>query len=93
VVNLNGYTEIGNNTTASNDNGIMGDVSVEVKLNKKGTLRAKGFNRTNNDNLTERRADTQGIGIFFSQSFDKLADLVRRKKKKDKNKDHKDGGS
>ena len=84
VLNVNGYTEIGNNTTAANDNGIMGDVSVEVKLNKKGTLRAKGFNRTNNDNISERKSDTQGIGIFYSQSFDKLADLLRSKKKKKK---------
>lgn len=82
VLNLNGYTEIGSNTTTENDNGIMGDVSVEVKLNKKGTLRAKGFNRTNNDNIIERKSDTQGIGIFFSQSFDKLADLVRSRRKR-----------
>ena len=65
------------------DNGFMGDVIIEVKLNKKGTLRARGFSRSNADNLT-KKSDTQGIGLSFSQSFNTLADLFRGNKKREK---------
>ena len=67
-------------TTGQNDaNKIVGDVEVEVKLNKKGSLKTKVFNRTNR--ATEINYDqtmyTQGIGILYRKEFDTFGELFR----------------
>ncbi len=88
IVNVNSTSQIRNSQNQNpnqqtTDNGFMGDVIIEVKLNKKGTLRARGFSRSNADNLT-KKSDTQGSGLSFSQSFNTLADLFRGNKKREK---------
>ena len=86
VVNVNGYSQVktANSTTTTDNSSLGGDVNIEVKLNKKGTLRAKGFTRTNNDNLNyEKKGDTQGVGLSYSQNFNSFGDLfVGNKRKK-----------
>jgi hypothetical protein len=82
LLNVNGYTEFGNNTdvqTKTQSNDFAGDVSVEVKINKQGTFRAKGFSRSNTDPLAENQGNTQGIGLFFTREFNDLHDLLRKK--------------
>jgi len=82
LVSVNGYTEKSNATgSPSTDNTLMGDVNIEVKLNKKGNIRAKGFSRTNTNDINETKAYTQGIGLFYTQSFNTLGDLLRKKRK------------
>lgn len=83
IVNVNGYSAVGksNTTTTTESNTLGGDVNVEVKLNKKGTLRAKGFNRSNSDNIEKKADNTQGIGLSYSQSFNSFKDLFIRKKR------------
>ncbi|MFN8254978.1 MAG: translocation/assembly module TamB domain-containing protein [Bacteroidales bacterium] len=90
----------GSNSTSStktqgNPNKIVGDVEIEVKMNKKGTLRSKAFNRTNerNEDNPDKGLYTQGVGVFYRKEFTTLGELFtgfwktitfqNKKKKKD----------
>ncbi len=74
---VNGNVNVGGNVPTAS--GVAGDVSVELKLNPKGTIRLKGFNRTNDDVLIYQDAPyTQGIGVFYTESFNSLKELMRK---------------
>jgi hypothetical protein len=74
---VNGNVNVGGNVPTAS--GVAGDVSVELKLNPKGTIRLKGFNRTNDDLLIYQDAPyTQGIGIFYTESFNSLRELMKK---------------
>lgn len=86
LVNANGYTDFGNNSNEpmdpSNQNtDFSGNVSVEMKLNKQGTFKVKGFSRSNDDVLTERQENTQGVGLFYTKDFNRLRELFRKQEK------------
>ncbi|MCK9616631.1 MAG: translocation/assembly module TamB domain-containing protein [Lentimicrobiaceae bacterium] len=69
--------------TSNNNNAIIGDVNVEVKITKDGRLRAKAYNKSNAyDLFNDNSLYTQGVGIFYRKEFDRLGDLFRRKKSK-----------
>ena len=59
-------------------NKIVGDVEIEVKLNKKGSLRSKVFNRTNQRNEANNKEDmyTQGVGVFYRKEFNTFGQLM-----------------
>ncbi len=61
----------------------VGDFELEYKIIRNGKLTAKVFNRSNDQALinAQNARDTQGIGIFFRQDFDRFGDLFRRKNK------------
>lgn len=98
-----GMNEQTNQGATNSANKIVGDVEIEVKLNKKGSLRSKVFNRTNQK--TETSSDqglyTQGIGVFYRKEFNTAGELAKdfwktitfqkrkekKKKKSDLNKD------
>lgn len=84
IVNVNGATEFSDEDELkegeANSSKFAGDVSVEVKLNKKGNVRVKGFSRTNNDPYDQTDEITQGFGIFYTEDFDKIGDLFRKRK-------------
>ncbi len=77
---------------------IIGDFDVEVKLNKKGTIRAKAYTHSNTDiYYYDASPTTQGVGISFNEEFntfhelmqkywDKLTGKNKKKKKKEKKK-------
>ena len=74
---VNGNVNVGGNVPTAS--GVAGDVSVELKLNQRGTIRLKGFNRTNDDILTYQDAPyTQGIGIFYTENFNTVGELLRK---------------
>lgn len=61
----------------------IGDVDIEVLLNKTGNWRLKAYNHYNekfyyiNNNATQ----TQGVGIIYKRDFDEFKDLFKRSKK------------
>ena len=56
------------------------DISVQWLLNKDGSLRVVGFNRTNTDlNLGQR--NRSGVSLSFRKDFDKFGDLFKKKKR------------
>ncbi len=65
-------------TEQKSANKIVGDVEIEVKLNKSGTLRAKAFNRTNQRNAESSDKDlyTQGVGVFYRKEFRTVGELA-----------------
>lgn len=76
---------------AQKTNDIVGEVTVEVKITPDGRFRAKAFNKSNNDYLYKSYAPyTQGIGVFYTQEFNRLRDLFNKKNKKDKPKKEKE---
>ncbi|MDR1343321.1 MAG: translocation/assembly module TamB domain-containing protein [Prevotellaceae bacterium] len=72
-----------------NSSEYLGDVDLEVMLDKSGKLRLKMFGHAN-DQYTEMMAGSNryGVGLFYQEDFDSFADLWRAifsKKAKSKN--------
>ncbi|MFH2094524.1 MAG: translocation/assembly module TamB domain-containing protein [Bacteroidota bacterium] len=84
-VSINGNVGMGGQY--SNASGIVGDVVVDVKINKSGKMRVKGFNKANNNIIYEESPYTQGLGLFYREEFDTVGELWRRywKSKSNKN--------
>ena len=71
-----------NTTTQNNSNNIVGDVNIDYKLTDDGKARVKAFNKTNNNvQLNSNGTYTQGVGVFYREEFDTLAELYRRYRK------------
>lgn len=62
-------------TGAVNANKFAGDIDVDYKLNKKGKIRLRAFNRTNYD-LLEEAPSTQGVGILYKEEFNTFSELL-----------------
>ncbi len=56
------------------------DITVEWLLNKDGSLRVVGFNRTSIDITTGQR-NRSGIQLSYRKNFNKLSDIFKSKKK------------
>lgn len=86
---INGNVGVGEHENTSSD--IVGDVEVQVKINKSGNLRVKGFTRANTQSQLEFDYGpyTQGVGIFYTESFNTIRGLLKRyfssEKKQDEN--------
>ena len=73
-------------------NQILGDVIVEYKLTKDGSLRVKAFNVTNNQQdalYLVASKYSQGMGLSYSKDFDKVKDLFSNEDRKEKRKQKK----
>jgi hypothetical protein len=72
----------GDNTNTSNQNNFIGDFEVDVKLNKKGNLQLKAYNKTNRNNFYEQ-GYTQGIGLLYKSDLDNFfkRDTTKKHKK------------
>ena len=73
---LNG--NVGYGGQAEQASNIVGDVNLEVKLNKSGKLRVKAFNKANDKLIYEESPYTQGVGIFYREEFNTFSGLMRR---------------
>jgi len=90
-VTINGNFGVGGNkqSATNNTSGIAGNVDVNVKINKSGSLQMKGYTKSNNDVVYNTSPTTQGVGIFYTDNFDTFGELLNkywskifRKKKK-----------
>ncbi len=70
---------------------ITPDISIEWLLNKDGSLKVVGFNRTNVD-LTLGQRNRSGISLTYAKDFDRLRELFRKNTPK-KNVVQKEGGT
>jgi hypothetical protein len=75
---INGNVGVGEHESTNSD--IVGDVEVQVKVNKSGNLRVKGFTRANTQSQMQYDYGpyTQGVGLFYTESFSTFRNLVRR---------------
>ena len=60
------------NATEKGASSIVGDVEIEGKINKKGTVKAKFFNKSNRNEVYEKGPYTQGLGVFFKKDFNRF---------------------
>jgi hypothetical protein len=82
-ITIDGNIGVRGNDNSQNTSNFIGEVNVEVKLTRDGRLRAKAFNKSNNELSYETYSPyTQGVGIFYTQDFNRFGDLFIRKKKK-----------
>jgi len=77
-VSINGNVDVGGNETSTNTSNIVGDFTVDVKINKSGKLRVKAFTRANDKLLYEWSPYTQGVGLFYREEFDQFDQLMLR---------------
>lgn len=84
-VQVNGSVQGDNGANQSTSN-VAGEFNVEYKINKDGSLRARAFNESNNNNATylNQSPYTQGLGLFLRKEFDTFGDLFKRKPKSKK---------
>ena len=59
---------------------ITPDINIEWLLNKDGSLRVVGFNRTSLD-LTVGQRNRSGVQLSYRKEFDRLADIFKSRKK------------
>lgn len=76
------------NQTNRNTNGVVGEVEIEVKLNKSGSMKLNVYNKANEDELQESPYK-QGIGFSYKKEFDNGHELLESlkgilKRKEDK---------
>jgi len=79
-LSVNGSVDMKSNATVANSDKIVGDFDLDYKLNKKGNIRLRAFNRSN-DNLTSDNSTymyTQGAGVFFMEEFNSVKELMDR---------------
>lgn len=91
-VSING--NIGNNSsqrTNANNNGLVGDADVNVKITNNGKLQLKAYNHANNNLIYETSPYTQGVGVSYREDFNdfdelwqKVKNIFRRKNQKGK---------
>ncbi len=60
---------------------ITPDISIEWLLNKDGSLKVVGFNRTSVD-LTLGQRNRSGVSLTYQKDFDKLSEIFRRNRVK-----------
>ncbi|MBN2669630.1 MAG: translocation/assembly module TamB [Bacteroidales bacterium] len=61
---------------------VIGNVSVDVKINKKGNVRIRGFNRANENEIESVSLYTQGVGLYYREDFDSFGELLTKYWKK-----------
>lgn len=68
-----------NNFSKNKNSPYSNDFSIEFKLTKKGNLRVKAYQKEN-DEIDEINAAPykQGIGLFYTEEFDKFSDLLKK---------------
>ncbi len=89
TINAGGNFDFGNSTSIDSSKGARGviptgDFQIQYALTADGRWRAKAFNRTNYDYFNSRNSNRTGIGISYSQEFDKPSELFRKPAKKKK---------
>jgi hypothetical protein len=67
------------NQASQRTNNVVGEVEVDVKLNKTGGIQLKVYNKANDDEL-DQAPYVQGVGVIFKRDFDRIK-FFRRKKK------------
>lgn len=72
-------------TNNSNASAITGDVSIEYKISKDGRLKAKAFQRNDNNSDILKRGNSQneqGLGVFYRIEFDNFKELWQKLSRK-----------
>ncbi|MBW8333550.1 MAG: translocation/assembly module TamB [Prolixibacteraceae bacterium] len=80
-VSING--NIANNSSQklnANNNSLVGDADVNVKLTQNGKLQLKAYNHANNNLIYETSPYTQGVGLSYREDFNDFEELWQKVK-------------
>ena len=77
----------GYRSTQTNTDNFVGDFDVQYLLTKRGEIRLKAYNETNDRYFTKNSLTTQGVGIVVQRNFNNISELFSRKTKRNKKKD------
>lgn len=79
-----GYRDKTTSTTASSSaSNLVGDVNIEYKLSKDGRYRVRAFNQSNENTIITNNAPyKQGLGFFYREDFETVAEYLQRRKTK-----------
>lgn len=68
---------VSHQNAGENSNSLIGDVDVEYKVNEEGNVRVHAFNKSNEYDITQQEATyTQGVGVFYQESFSTFSELM-----------------
>lgn len=68
---------VSHQNAGDNSNSLIGDVDVEYKLNEEGNTRIHAFNKSNEYDITQQESTyTQGVGVFYQESFSTFSELM-----------------
>ncbi|MBN2486788.1 MAG: translocation/assembly module TamB domain-containing protein [Bacteroidales bacterium] len=92
-LSINSSIDMKTNADAEDATSVVGDVDIDYKITRSGRLRTKVFHRANENVEITLAPHTQGVGLYYTEEFDKLSEVLYRyaealkaKRKKDKNK-------
>ena len=64
---------VGTNPNSQSTNTLVGDFNIDYKITDDGKVKLKAFNKTNDNVLTYASGPyTQGVGIFYTEEFNKI---------------------
>ena len=73
---------------------VAGDFEIQYAITADGRVKVSAFQRTDYDVLQQRNIGKTGVGIFYSQEFDSLYDLVtQRRDRREKRKREREEGA
>jgi len=78
IVNSNFDMSGTNETTENSGNQYTTDISFELKLNKKGNVRLRAFQKVNDDLIYDDAPYTRGLGLFYTEDFNDFGELLHR---------------
>lgn len=77
-ITLNGNVGYSNQLETNEKSPYTTDFQVEFKVNKKGNVRLRAFQKVNNDIEYTQTPYTQGFGIFYTEEFNTIDDLLQK---------------
>jgi hypothetical protein len=80
-VNVGGNFGVGQNNDA-NSGAVAGDFKIEYAITPDGRIRIKAFQRTDYDVIQQRNIGETGVGVFYSEEFDSIQDLINKNRER-----------
>jgi hypothetical protein len=77
-ISLNGNVGYSTQLQTTEKSPYTTDFQIELKLNKKGNIRLRAFQKVNNDIEYSQAPYTQGFGIFYTEEFDTFNQLLQK---------------
>jgi hypothetical protein len=74
-LSINGSVDMKTNAEAENANNVLGNLDLDYKITRNGKIRARAYNRANDNEIINYSKYTQGIGVFYTEEFDKFNEI------------------
>jgi hypothetical protein len=76
-INISTNVGVSNSTTNQNQSSLIGDFNIEYLLTEDGNVRVRGYNESNDFDITnsQQAPYTQGVAIFYQKDFDNSKEL------------------